>query len=289
MIASNNLRGGGERRALSRLGRSAAILAAAINGLTRAPRANAPARSFTAARLTIVSVASIAAFLLCMIFIDAPVANAARTLPHGVRQFFDWITDFGKSGWFLWPLGLIFLFYTFLPKERLTPFAQRVLAAMMVRVGFLFLAISVPGVFVNIVKRIIGRARPFVTGIADPFVFAPSKLTAAYASLPSGHSATAFSVLVAFGALWPRARPVLWTYALLIAASRIVVSAHYPSDVLAGAVVGTVGALMVRRYFALRHLGFSLAPDRVPRRFPGPSRRRIKAVARALMGKWKRT
>src|SRR6185312_15113202 len=62
MIASNNLRGGGERRALSRLGRSAAILAAAINGLTRAPRANAPARSFTAARLTIVSVASIAAF-----------------------------------------------------------------------------------------------------------------------------------------------------------------------------------------------------------------------------------
>ena len=47
--------------------------------------------------------------------------------------------------------------------------------------------------------------------------------------------------------------------------------------------VGTVGALMVRRYFALRRLGFSLAPDGVPRRFPGPSLRRIKAVARALL------
>jgi len=244
-----------------------------------------PARSFTASRLAIVSVAGIASLLLCMILIDAPLANAARALPHGVREFFDWITDFGKSGWFLWPLGLIFLFLAFLPRERLTPLAQRVLAAAMVRVGFLFLAIGLPGLFVSIVKRMIGRARPFVTGIADPFVFDPTKWTAAYAGFPSGHSTTAFSVLVAFGALWPRARWVLWIYALLIAASRIVVSAHYPSDVLAGAVVGTVGALMVRRYFALRHLGFSPDPDGVPRRFPGPSRRRIKSIARALTGK----
>jgi undecaprenyl-diphosphatase len=71
----------------------------------------------------------------------------------------------------------------------------------------------------------------------------------------------------------------------LIAVSRIVVTAHYPSDVLAGAVVGTVGALMVRRYFALRHLGFSLGADGVPHRSPGPSPQRIKAIARALVGK----
>ena len=35
-------------------------------------------------------------------------------------------------------------------------------------------------------------------------------------------------------------------YALLIAASRVVVSAHYPSDVIAGAALGTCGALWVR-------------------------------------------
>ena len=68
--------------------------------------------------------------------------------------------------------------------------------------------------------------------------------------------------LVAFGTLWPRGRTVLWIYALLIAVSRVVVTAHYPSDVLAGAVVGVVGALLVRRWFALRGLAFSIGAGR---------------------------
>ena len=50
-----------------------------------------------------------------------------------------------------------------------------------------------------------------------------------------------------------------------------------------GAVVGTVGALMVRRWFAMRRLGFSYGPDGVPHLYPGPSRRRIKAVAREVL------
>lgn len=285
MTASNEVNGGGGRAVRSPLGRSAAAITAAIQRLLRPPRASRQARSFTALRLAAMFAISVALLLLCMIFVDAPAANAALRLPHGVRQFFDAITDFGKSGWFLWPLALLFLLLTFVPRERLTAFAQAVLAATMVRLGFLFLAIGAPGLFVTIVKRFIGRARPMVTGIVDPFVFEPFKWTAAYAGFPSGHTTTAFSVLVAFGALWPRARAVLWIYALLIAASRIVVSAHYPSDVLGGAIVGTLGTLMVRRYFALRHLGFSIAPDGVPHLYPGPSLRRIKSVARALAGK----
>jgi membrane-associated phospholipid phosphatase len=158
-----------------------------------------------------------------------------------------------------------------------------VLAAVMVRVGFLFAAIAVPSLFVTIVKRIIGRARPNVGGSLDPFLFSPFKWHAAYAAMPSGHATTAFAVLVAFGTLWPRARTALLIYALLIAISRVVVTAHYPTDVLAGALVGVVGAMMVRRYFALRRLGFSIGPGGEVHQFPGPSLRRIKAVARGLL------
>jgi undecaprenyl-diphosphatase len=161
---------------------------------------------------------------------------------------------------------------------------QLVLAAVMVRVGFLFVAIGVPGLFVNVVKHIFGRARPMVGGSLDPLLFSPFSWPAAYAGLPSGHAATAFSVLVAFGMLWPRGRILLWIYALLIAASRVAVTAHYPSDVLAGALVGVVGALLVRRWFALRGLGFSVAPDGIVQQKAGPSLRRVKAVARALLG-----
>ena len=54
--------------------------------------------------------------------------------------------------------------------------SQLVLAAVMVRVGFLFVAIGVPGLFVTIVKRMIGRARPMVTGSARSLCVRPVHL-----------------------------------------------------------------------------------------------------------------
>ncbi len=232
-------------------------------------------------RLAISAGVAAAIFLAVMFLIDAAAINGVGHLPRWIVWSFDQITDFGKSGWFLWPLGILFLGLAALPSLPRVP--QLVLAAIMVRVGFLFVAIGAPSLFDTIIKRMIGRARPLVTGVADPYVFSPFKWTAEYASLPSGHATTAFAVVVAFGTLWPRWRTVLWVYALLIAVSRVVLTAHYPSDVLAAAVVGVVGALLVRRWFALRGLGFSIAPDGVLHQKPGPTLRRIKAVARALL------
>ena len=264
------------------LRRCTAHVAAAFAMLTRRPRLHgrspwplAPQQLAIAAGLAVVI------FLLVMFLIDAAAIRGVAHLPRWIVWFFDQITDFGKSGWFLWPLGILFLGLAALPSLPRLP--QLVLAAVMVRVGFLFVAIGAPGLFVNVVKHIFGRARPLVGGSLDPYLFSPFSWPAAYAGLPSGHAATVFSVLVAFGTLWPRGRTLLWVYALLIAASRVAVTAHYPSDVLAGALVGAVGALLVRRWFALRGLGFSIAPDGILRQKPGPSLRRIKAVARALL------
>ena len=50
-------------------------------------------------------------------------------------------------------------------------------------------------------------------------------------------------------------------YALLIAASRLVLLAHHPSDVVAGALIGVVGAMGVRYWFAARRLGFAIGRD----------------------------
>jgi membrane-associated phospholipid phosphatase len=233
-------------------------------------------------QLIMASAVFAAMFLFGLIFIDAAAINAARRLPAWINSLFSWITDFGESGWFLWPLGILFLILAALP-QSVTRVSQRVLASVMVRVGFLFTAIAVPGLFTTIVKHIIGRARPFVTGIADPYVFAPFSWSAAYASLPSGHATTAFSVLAAFGTLWSRGRAIVLIYALLILVSRIVVTAHRPTDVLTGAVVGFAGALMVRHWFALRRLGFSIGVGGKLHQYSGPSLKRIKSVARELL------
>ena len=40
--------------------------------------------------------------------------------------------------------------------------------------------------------------------------------------------------------------------------SRLVLLAHHPSDVAGGALVGIVGAMAVRYWFAARHLGFDI-------------------------------
>ncbi len=73
-------------------------------------------------------------------------------------------------------------------------------------------------------------------------------------------------------------------YALVIAVSRVVLAAHYPSDVLAGAVVGACGALLVRDWFAARRLGFvDRRATAACTRCPGPRWARIKRVARSLL------
>jgi undecaprenyl-diphosphatase len=232
-------------------------------------------------KLAIAIVLTAAVFLLTMSLFDVRAIVGARTLPQWFKDIFDWITDYGKSGYFLWPLGLLFIVLAALPP--LSPVSQRVLAAVMVRVGFLFTAIALPGIATNAIKYVIGRARPFVGGSPDAFLYAPFNGTAAYASMPSGHATTALSVVVAFGVLWPRLRPYLLIYALLILISRVVLTAHHPSDVMGGAVMGALGALLVARYFALRRLSFSIRPDGSLHGYPGPSWRRIKSVARELL------
>jgi membrane-associated phospholipid phosphatase len=224
----------------------------------------------------------IAVLLFLMVTTDAAAIRGVGHLPRWIVSTFDNITDYGKSGWFLWPLGLLFLALAALP-PLVTPFSQRVLATIMVRIGFLFTAIAVPSLFVTIIKRLIGRARPMVGGSLDPFLYSPFVWRAAYAGMPSGHATTAFAALVAFGTLWPRSRTLWLVYALLIAVSRVVVTAHYPSDVLAGALVGIGGAVLVRHYFAQRRLGFAISPESTIYQYAGPSLRRIKAVARGLL------
>ncbi len=153
------------------------------------------------------------------------------------------------------------------------------LAALVVRIGFIFVAIGLPALVGSVVKRLIGRVRPSAEA---PFAYQPFSWRPDYASLPSGHTITAFAALVAIGVLFPRARPFLWVFAITIAVSRIVVSAHFPSDVIAGAAFGAFGAILVREWFASRRLGFVIDPQRTVRRFPLPVARAREAGDRSF-------
>ena len=92
-----------------------------------------------------------------------------------------------------------------------------------------------------IVKPVVGRLRPFES---DPAIRVIDKKLETR-SFPSGHAATAFAGAYALARVWPEARAGLWALAALTAVSRIYVGAHYPLDVLAGALLGVVCAAFV--------------------------------------------
>jgi membrane-associated phospholipid phosphatase len=236
-------------------------------------------------RLLLGATAIVLLIAFAMLFLDAWAITQQRTLGRWVVVTFENITDLGRSGWLLGPLGIIVATLAAISSPALGRMGQGFAASLVARVGYVFVAVGLPGLIVTIVKRLIGRARPYAWETGGPLNFEPFRWSSEFASLPSGHGTTAFATAFAIGALYQRLRLPLWTLAVVIAASRVAVSAHYPSDVLAGALVGALGALVVRNWFAVRRLAFVVAPDRSVRPLPGPSLRRLRAFGRRIVGR----
>jgi membrane-associated phospholipid phosphatase len=87
-----------------------------------------------------------------------------------------------------------------------------------------------------------GRARPRLWLRGEPGGFFHWHWSSDYQSFPSGHTATSVAAAVILGTLLPRWRRGFTAFAVLIAASRLVLDAHFLSDVLAGAMVGYLSA-----------------------------------------------
>jgi membrane-associated phospholipid phosphatase len=225
-------------------------------------------------------VLTLAVAIVAMFSIDTAASDWAHRLPQWFIHAFEEITNFGLGGWFLIPSAFAFLCLAAVAAPTLPRITQGVLAALAARFGFLFLAVGAPGLFDTIIKRLIGRARPYVGSHDDPFAYIPFIWRPDYASMPSGHSANVAAAAIAIGALSPKMRPAMWFFALLIMFSRVVVLAHHPSDVIVGALVGAVGAVLVRRWFGARRLVFSAHELKA---FPGPSLQRAKAAARQIL------
>jgi membrane-associated phospholipid phosphatase len=170
------------------------------------------------------------------------------------------LTDFGKDTHVLLTLAILFIVIAL--GYPLARSGQRPrLASFANHIEYLFFAVAMSVLVAEGIKWIVGRGRPFVGGKADAFNFVPFTGTEAYFSFPSGHAVTAFALAFGIAAIWPRLWILASIYALLIAASRLVLLAHHPSDVVGGALIGIVGAMAVRYWFAARRVGFDIRDD----------------------------
>ncbi len=226
-------------------------------------------------------VGGIGAAVIVALMFTFDATEIAMMPPRGTPSLWPLriLTDFGKDTYVLWSLGASLMVLA-LVAPALQGNSRALLLAFGTRLQFLFFAVLIPVLVTELVKWVAGRGRPFVGGKANPFNFAPFTGTEAYLSFPSGHAVTSAALAFAVGAIWPRARPVMYGYAAVILCTRLVLLAHHPSDVLAGALVGVLGVMVVRYWFAVRRLGFAIRSDGkiVPR--AGHPLSRSKRVAR---------
>jgi undecaprenyl-diphosphatase len=129
----------------------------------------------------------------------------------------------------------------------------------------LLIALTTQAALVWEIKRLTGRVRPWIA-----YGWSPPPLAPRDGSFPSGHASGSFCV-AAFVVAWiwwsgkcgPPNRSVYrfiaglgLVVASLVAMSRVVLGAHYPSDVVAGAALGcAIGGLAVPRKLGAGRLG----------------------------------
>jgi len=191
-------------------------------------------------------------------WLDRPLADFFHR-QGALKPFFEAVQRFGIGLPYLIVSAVAFAALRWggrLARFRRWDAAMRAAAAVP---GFVFAAVALSGIVVDVLKVIVGRTRPKLLFAGGAYDFGWFGLRADDWSFPSGHAATAAAVATALWCLWPRPVLLYVAAAALVAASRVVTGAHYLSDVVAGAAL----AVALTRLLAHR-----LAPRRAVAR-PG--------------------
>lgn len=147
-----------------------------------------------------------------------------------MNGFWQFITSLGDRGWFWIAVSVLLL----IPKKT----RMIGLAAL--------LSLTVNALITNItLKPLIARTRPFVAieGL-QILVAAPRDY-----SFPSGHTSASFAAALVYLRMIPKKYSVWFvSLAVLIAFSRLYVGVHYPTDVLAGFLIGAFSSWMICRF-----------------------------------------
>lgn len=204
---------------------------------------------------------AVSLILVGLLIVDPFMFEQSKALAPGVRKFFRTITDVGKSNWMLIPTGAA-IALAFVLRNRYGGLRNVAAYGLIAStIGFVFVSVGGAGLIANLAKNIIGRARPKLFETAGSLDFELFAFDPDYASLPSGHATNIFALATVIAILWPRGRVLLYTLAAWIAASRVLIGEHYVTDVVLGAILGTVFPYIVRDRFAARRWLFERTPE----------------------------
>lgn len=194
------------------------------------------------------AIAASVALLAVSLVADAALRDFAMQIDPTVKAVLRQITQMGNSAWPLGIGGLLWLTLAALLRHHRGP-TKTALRRAQACVLFVMVNVALSGALANLLKQVIGRARPVTEGGAGVYQFKLMAFDPAWASFPSGHATTTMAMMVALAMILPRHALACVAIGLLGAASRILLGVHWVSDVVAGVALGTAVTIVLRQRF----------------------------------------
>ena len=193
--------------------------------------------------------------LISYFFLDIAIAKYFLAHVETFESIGDFISIFGQSHWYIGTAIIGFLVFKFIKKNEL--YAQRFLFLLYINIF--------SGLISLVLKQLFGRIRPwglrdggdefgflafqnFDMGFLEKMKYHFITLADApttYTSFPSGHTTTLFSAFTFLSIFFPKYIYLWLSIAIVFASSRILANDHFLSDILAGALVGTLSSLFI--------------------------------------------
>ena len=173
-----------------------------------------------------------------------------------LKNFFINVTELGDSVWYF-SIVLLIVIVAFVGKF-LKIISSKLFLFLRDLSIFSFVYLSFVGITTQALKHIIGRPRPNHTDFEKGFSFNFFSTDASFHSFPSGHSSTIFAVVLIMSLLIPRLKIFFLFFAFVVAISRVVVGAHFTTDIIAGGLVALVSYKIVVSIFERRFTNISI-------------------------------
>ena len=175
-----------------------------------------------------------------------------------LKKFFINITEIGNSFWIfvLSVLGFAISYFLFKSRTK-SKFIQNLKNFFL----FLFTATLLTGFLTQLIKHIVGRPRPNHSLENGSFGFEFFSFESSLHSFPSGHTSTIFVVAFALSMLTPKIKFYYIFLGLIVGLSRVIVGAHFFSDVIGGIVIALIGiklTLLIFKKFKIESKFFEI-------------------------------
>ena len=178
------------------------------------------------------ALATCLAAAILFLWVDRPVDAAAHSLMGSVWYLAGQkISLLADHDFFNVWLSVCFLIAGVLALKRgVTPLVRNLF--------YVCLSVSIAMSVDETLKWAFGRYRPIMLFDKGLYGFSWFASNGDMHSFPSGHTTRIFSLMTALGMVRPKERWFFLGAAVLVGASRVIVTRHYPSDVLVGAFLG---------------------------------------------------